>query len=101
MKNKLSDKFSRRDVQFYDLYVKKECGEDLARLQDNQFPLNIDADQYYEALEVTDFNKLFMNPNFMDESFGETIRITININSSRLIKRTIVENPERAKLISN
>ena len=35
VRNKLSDKFNRRDVQFYDLYVKKDSGEELARLTDN------------------------------------------------------------------
>jgi len=28
--NKLSDKFNRRDVQFYDMYIKKDNGEDLS-----------------------------------------------------------------------
>ena len=59
--NKTSDKFTRRDIQFYDMYVKKENGEELARLKDNQFPLDIDADQYYQELEVEDFNQLFWN----------------------------------------
>jgi hypothetical protein len=41
-----------------------------------------------------------MNPNFIEESFGETIKVTVGC-SSRLIKRTIVENPEKVKIISN
>lgn len=41
--DKISDKFTRRDVQFYDLYVKKESGEELTRLKDAQFPLEIQA----------------------------------------------------------
>ena len=72
----------------------------MSRLLDNQFPLDIDANQYYQCLEVSDFNKLFMNPNFIEESFGETIKVTVGF-SSRLIKRTIVENPEKVKIISN
>lgn len=56
MMNKTSDKFTRRDIQFYDLYVKKENAEELSRLKDNQFPLEIGADQYYNELEVEDFN---------------------------------------------
>lgn len=61
MRNKISDKFTRRDVQFYDLYVKKECGEDLIKLKDAQYPLDINADQYYRDIEVEDFNQLFWN----------------------------------------
>lgn len=34
LRNKVSDKFTRRDVQFYDLYVKKENGEELCRLKE-------------------------------------------------------------------
>lgn len=32
MKNKLSDKFTRRDVTFYELYHMKASGEGLAKL---------------------------------------------------------------------
>lgn len=42
-KNKLSDKFNRRDMSFYNLYVKKEKGEELAKLNEMQFPLEIGA----------------------------------------------------------
>ena len=52
LKNKTSDKFSRRDVQFYDLYIKKDNGEELARLRDNQYPLDISAEAYYKDIEV-------------------------------------------------
>lgn len=30
-------------MQFYDLYIKKENGEELASLKDHQFPNEIDA----------------------------------------------------------
>jgi hypothetical protein len=42
--NKTSDKFTRRDIQFYDIYVKKESVEELVRLKDAAFPLEIGAD---------------------------------------------------------
>lgn len=32
--NKTSDKFTRRDVQFYDMYIKRETTDELARLKD-------------------------------------------------------------------
>jgi len=39
-------------VQFYDLYIKKDNGEELARLRDNQYPLDISAEAYYKDIEV-------------------------------------------------
>lgn len=54
--DKISDKFTRRDVQFYDLYVLKQNGDELMRLKDAQFSLEICANQYYQNLEVDDFN---------------------------------------------
>ena len=47
-------------MQFYDLYIKKDS-EDLAQLKENQFPLEIDADQYYNEMEIDDFSNLFEN----------------------------------------
>lgn len=65
VRNKLSDKFNRRDVQFYDLYVKKEDGSELAELLENQFPLEVNAQQYYQDLEVNDFNELFRDEHLI------------------------------------
>jgi len=61
LQNKTSDKFTRRDIQFYDMYVKRESEEEVARLLDHQYPLEIGAGQYYGELEVDDFNQLFWN----------------------------------------
>jgi hypothetical protein len=47
MKNKVSDKFSRREVQFYDLYVRQDAEEDIARVKEGGFPQDIGADQYF------------------------------------------------------
>jgi hypothetical protein len=42
-----------------------------------------------------------MNPNYIEECFAETIKVNVSINPSRLVKRSIVENPEKAKMIAN
>ncbi len=63
--------------------------------------MNIDANQYYDFLEVQDFNKLFVNPNFIEESFGETIKVTVNTDPRKVFKRSIVENPEKAVIFGN
>lgn len=91
-------------MQFYDLYVKKENGEDLAQLQDNQFPLDIDAEMAYEELEVTDFNHLFANHNLIQEKFGQTIKVELqfnpkaNKNVRSLVQRKVKEYPELVKM---
>lgn len=47
IRNKLSDKFTRRDRYFYNLYVRKSNGEDLAKLNDHQFPLEVGYESLY------------------------------------------------------
>jgi hypothetical protein len=81
LKNKTSDKFSRRDVQFYDLYIKKDNGEELARLRDNQYPLEIGAEAYYKDIEVEDFNELFWNPDIIKDKFGKSIKVTLDLGA--------------------
>jgi len=63
--------------------------------------LNIDATQYYDLIELHDFNKLFANPNFIEESFGSTIKVTLNISGRKVHQRSIVENPEKAIIFGN
>ena len=96
MRNKVSDKFNRRDVQFYDLYVKMDGGEDLARLKDAQLPLEIDADQYYCDLEVEDFNKLFRNDKLISEKFGLSIKVNLELTNPQ-VKRRVTEHADLVK----
>ncbi len=37
--------------------------------------MEIDAEQYYEEMEVDDYNTLFANPNMIEERFGKTIKV--------------------------
>ena len=93
--NKLSDKLGRRDIQFYDMYVKKEDAQELGLLNDKGFPLEIDAEQYYNELEVEDFNHIFFNPNLIQERFGKSIKVTLTIDkSSKQLSRKVIENPD-------
>jgi hypothetical protein len=84
--------------------VKKENGEDLALLKDNQFPLEIDAEQAYEELEVADFNQLFANHCLIQEKFGPTIKVELKLSqpapASRgfSLSRKVKEYPELVKL---
>lgn len=92
VKNKLSDKFNRRDVQFYDLYIKKECGDELARLKDNAFPLDIDAEQYYNEMEIDDFNKIFYDDQLIQQKFGRSIKIQLELKSESMLIRKVTED---------
>ena len=96
MRNKVSDKFSRRDVQFYDLYVKKDNGVDLAKLKEAQLPLEIDSEIYYNDLEVEDFNKLFGNDELIAEKFGLSIKVNLELSNPQ-VKRRVVEHIELVK----
>jgi len=60
-------------------------------------PLEIGAEQYYDMIEVDDFNKLFTNPNHIDECFGKTLSVTLNLER-REIKRDIIEHPEKVRV---
>jgi hypothetical protein len=55
-------------------------------LKDKQFPLEIDADQYYAEMEVVDFNNLFANPNLIEEKFGKTIKVEIETKPNKEVK---------------
>lgn len=75
-------------MQFYDLYVKKENGEELGRLKDNQFPLDIDAEQYYNEFEVDDFNKMYFNDKLIEDKFGKsiTVQLTYDSQSHKIVR---------------
>ena len=77
-------------MQFYDLYVKREEGsEDLVQLKQGQFPLDINAEELYNELEVMDFTELFANQCLIEEKFGKTIKVSLTINpsTSQITKR--------------
>lgn len=89
----------RRDIQFYDLYVKKESGEELSRLKDGQFPLEIDAEQYYNDLEVDDYNQLFWNHMLIQEKFGRSIKVSLDVKPGQgLMMRNVVEHPHLVRI---
>ena len=95
VRNKLSDKFGRRDVCFYDMYVKKEDAQELGLLNDRGFPLDIDAEQYYREIEVEDFNHIFYQPNIIEEKFGKSIKVSLILDSkTSTLRRRVIENPD-------
>jgi N-acetyl-anhydromuramyl-L-alanine amidase AmpD len=98
LRNKVSDKFERRDVQFYDLYVKKDAKEDVARLRDSGYQMDIGAAQYYQDIEVDDFNRLFRHEKYTADKFGSTIKVTLDVSSGTKGSRFVRENQELVKM---
>ena len=96
-KNKLSEKFGRRDVRFYDLYKKHRFEDDVQNLQNKGLQLEgvlsgvytdplskkesekiTDENEIiYGDIEIDDFNKLFRNPDLIEEQFGESISVNL------------------------
>lgn len=62
-------------------------GDELARLKEAQLPLDIDADLYYNDLEVEDFNKLFRNDEFIGDKFGKSIKVNLELTNPQVMRR--------------
>lgn len=61
--------------------------DELARLKEAQLPLDIDADLYYNDLEVEDFNKLFRNDEFIGDKFGKSIKVNLELTNPQVMRR--------------
>jgi hypothetical protein len=59
MQNKLSGKFGRRDIQFYDLYQHRLPSDEFSLLKTKNYPPQMPIDEIYGDIEVSDFNSLF------------------------------------------
>ncbi len=71
-------------------------GDDLARLKEAQLPLDINADQYYNDLEVEDFNKLFRNDELIGDKFGKSIKVNLELSNPQ-VKRHVTEYVDLVK----
>jgi hypothetical protein len=72
--------------------VKKDVDEDIARMKDSGFPVDIDADQYYKDLEVDDFNRLFRHDKIISDKFGKTLKITLDVSKPSTAVRCVKED---------
>ena len=97
MKDKLSQKMGRRDIQFYDLYKLKKPEEYVTEINSKGLPLDgiltgtyvnpqTNEEEYaitdenehiYGDIEVDDFNKLFRNADLIEDQFGESIKVKL------------------------
>ncbi len=71
-------------------------GDDLAKLKEAQLPLDINADQYYNDLEVEDFNKLFRNDELIGDKFGKSIKVNLELSNPQ-VKRRVTEYVDLVK----
>lgn len=88
----------RRDIQFYDLYMREKPDEEVVKLQDKNYMLdgilkgsytdektgqvvtiNDENEPIYGDLEVDDFNKLFRNQNVIKDRFGKSISVKLEV----------------------
>ena len=97
VKNKLSEKMGRRDVQFYDLYKKHRFEEDVQNMKNKGFEIDgvlsghvidpvtkekgeeiTDANEpLYGDIEVDDFDKLFRHRDLISDQYGESIKVKL------------------------
>lgn len=62
--NKLSDKLSRRDVHYFDLYALREPLEDYENMRNEGYPytkMDAKINELYGDLAYPDFNYIFRN----------------------------------------
>jgi len=102
-RNKLSDKMSRRDVQFYDLYKLKEPTDDINMLEDRSFKFTgvvPENDQIYGDIECTDFNQIFTNDSIVAEQFGQSISVKLTLGQDKQVTRKVTEDESKCKKLS-
>jgi hypothetical protein len=96
-KNKLSEKFNRRDVAIFNQYSK----EHIDSLPDEQYPKDIGHDQIYGDIEHPNFAELAWDTDFIKNAFGKTITVKLARGEGALLKRSITENVEKASDVKN
>ena len=86
MKNRVSDKLSRRDVHYYDLYVLNEPFEDYERMRQDGYPYtqqDAKIQEYYGDLAFQDFNLIFKNHgDGVTKQYGKTITVKLSVTQN-------------------
>ena len=101
VKNKLSDKLSRRDVQYYDLYHLQEPKEDYQQFKcEGGYPYTsyeAKIKELYGDLAYQDFNSIFKSHgDVVEKQYGQTLKINLSITAKKegrlSLKREVKEN---------
>lgn len=76
----------RRDIQFYDMYRRGKPENDVETLKAKGYQLEgilayeqEEDEPIYGDIEVDDFNKLFRNQNLINELYGKSIKVKLEI----------------------
>lgn len=81
--NKLSDKLSRRDVHYFDLYALHEPQNDYEVMREEGYPhTKTDAKirELYGDLAFPDFNQIFKNHgDIITKQYGKTISVSLKM----------------------
>lgn len=97
-KNKLSDIFGVRDVEFYDLYQRKKYAEEVDRLNEKQFPFEVGVEELYNDIEVNNLPALLNDRITIEEIYGESIKVEFTVNfDSETMDRRVLEDPKKVK----
>lgn len=82
-KNKISDKLSRRDIQYYDLYALQDPPEDYDTMRNEGYPhtkLDAKIKEFYGDLAFPNFNSIFKNHGeIVKKQYGQTIDVSLSI----------------------
>ena len=82
--NKISDKFNRRDVQYYDLYALQEPEADYHKMREEGYPYTkaeAKIKEFYGDLAFPDFNTIFKSQgNIIGKQYGQTINVSLNVS---------------------
>lgn len=88
--NKMSDKFTRRDVAFYNQYgAEKETVP-------NEYPKIVDFEEAYGDVEHHNFSELCKNEDYLKIAFGNTITVKISKDEDGTLMREITEDVSKA-----
>lgn len=101
VKNKLSDKLNRRDVQYYDLYHLQEPKEEFQQFKCEggypYTPYEAKIKQLYGDLAYQDFNTIFKSHgDVVEKQYGLTLKVNLSISVKKegrmSLKREVKEN---------
>ena len=91
--NKMSDKFTRRDVAFYQQY-----GSEKENVPDT-YPKEVGFSETYGDIEHSNFTDLCRNEDYLKVAFGQTISVKLEKDkASGKLTRKIIEDTSKAAL---
>jgi hypothetical protein len=86
VKNKISDKLSRRDIHYYDMYALQQPHASFDKMRTEGFPYtqqDAKIKELYGDLAFPDFNQIFSTRgDIVSQQYGKTISVTLNVSKT-------------------